>query len=112
MIIKKSGKTIFGAELNANERKAVEMEIRRELAEYTRKHKKELESIILWQLHVQLGFGHERLKKFYREFDQALDSLIKRYELSEDDDIWLATTQLKEYGIDVDELETQSKDFA
>lgn len=102
MIPKRSGKTIYGAELSAAERRAMEMEIRRQIAEYTRKHKKELVALVLWQLHTQLGFGHERLKRFRDGFDPAVEELIKRYELSETDDVWLCTHQLQEYGFDID----------
>lgn len=107
MFFKKSGKTIFGVELNTAEEKALEMEVRRELAEYDRKHKLELISVILWQLHIQLGLGPQRLKEFYDNFDPALEALISRYELEETDDIWLCTHKLKEYGIDVEKWEDQ-----
>lgn len=103
MVVKKTGKTIFGAVLTPAEQKAMEMEIRRQLAEYTRKHRKELLSLVLWQLHVQLGFGHDRLKRFYEEFDPAIQELIKRYEMTDADADWLCTHKLEEYGIYLDE---------
>ena len=57
MHIKKSGGKIFGADLTAAERKAMNMEIQRQLAEYTRKHRLELDAMILWVLHAQYGWG-------------------------------------------------------
>ncbi len=45
-----------------NEQKAMYMEIQRQLAEYDKKHTDELESMILWVLHEEFGFGSKRLK--------------------------------------------------
>ena len=50
MTVKKSGKTIYGAELTAAERKALDMEARRALAEHTRKHELEIEAMIMRQV--------------------------------------------------------------
>ena len=44
MQVKKSNGTIFGAKLTTAERKALDMEIRRQFAEYTRKYELEIES--------------------------------------------------------------------
>lgn len=105
MIVKKSGKYIYGAELSAAEKKAMDIEIRRQLAEYTKKHEQEVSAIILWELHTQLGFGHDRLKKFYDNFRPALDDLIKRYEMEDGDEAWLCTQKLKDYGFDILKIE-------
>lgn len=102
MVVKKAGKTIYGAELTSAEKKALDIEIRKELAEYYRKDRIELVSLILWQLHIQLGFGPTRLKRFFDNFDPALDELTERYELTTDEVRWLCTEQLKEYGIDIE----------
>lgn len=103
MFIKRSGKTIFGAEFTPAEQKAINMEIQRQYAEYVRKHKKELVALFLWQLRVQLGFGRYRLRNFYNNVDRAMDDMIKRYELDDSDDVWLCTHQLEEYGVNLDE---------
>ena len=49
MRVKKSGGKIFGADLTVAERKALNMEIKRQMAEYDRKHKNELEAMVLWR---------------------------------------------------------------
>lgn len=61
MVVKKAGGKIYGAVLTAAEKKAMNMEIERQLAEYTRKHEVELNAMILYVLHEQLGFGEQRL---------------------------------------------------
>ena len=103
MIVKRSGKTIFGAVLTPAEQKAMDIEIRRQLAEYTRRYRKELIALILWQLHTQLGFGHTRLRRFYDKFVPEIEAMIKRYEMTEADADWLCTHKLEEYGIVLDE---------
>ena len=95
---------IFGAELTAAERKALDMEIKRQLAEYDTKHKNELQALILWQLHEQLGFGAVRLRRFYDNFDREMDALINRYELDESDNVWICTEKLKEIGVDIERM--------
>lgn len=104
MKIKRSGRMIFGAELTAAERKALDMEIKRQLAEYDTKHKNELQALILWQLHEQLGFGAVRLRRFYDNFDREMDALINRYELDESDNVWICTEKLKEIGVDIERM--------
>ena len=91
MNIKKSGGKIFGAQLTSAEKKALDMEIKRQIAEYDKKHKLELQALILWELHEQLGFGVKRLKDFYNKFDISIDEMIERYHLEDDDRLWLCT---------------------
>lgn len=102
MQVLKSGKHIIGAKLTAAERKALDMEARRQLAEYTRKHELEIEALVIWQLRQITGWGETRLKRFYDEFDIALDKMIEYYEMGEDDAQWLCTKKLKDEGIDLE----------
>lgn len=62
MIVKKSGKHIYGADLSAAEKKAMDIEIRRQLAEYTKKHEQEVSAIILWSFTLSLGLGMTGLR--------------------------------------------------
>lgn len=50
MVVKKAGGKIYGAVLTSAEKKAMNMEIERQLAEYTRKHEVELNAMILYSL--------------------------------------------------------------
>lgn len=101
MRIKKACGKIYGAELTASERKAMNMEIQRQLAEYTEKHRLEVDALILWVLHAQLGWGEKRLRRFYDGVDGEIRALVKRYEMDEDDDVWLCTKMLERLGIDI-----------
>ena len=73
MKVKKAGKRVFGAVMSAAEKKAMDMEIQRQLAEYDRKHIREIDALVLWELREQLGFGNKRLKKFYDNFSRGMD---------------------------------------
>lgn len=93
---------MFGASLSAAEKKAMDLEIQRELAEYDRKHLAEMDAIILWVLHEQFGFGPKRLRRYYDSFWTATRGLLKRYEMEQDNDIWLCTQMLKRIGVDIE----------
>ena len=94
---------MYGANLTAAEKKAMDLEIQRQFAEYLSKSENEISAIILWELHEQFGFGPKRLKYFYIHFGKSVKELIARYELENSDDIWLCTRKLKEIGVDLDE---------
>lgn len=102
MRVKKYKGSVFGADLTAAEKKAMNMEIQRQLVEYERKHTIELEAIILWVLHEQLGFGEKRLRRFHDGFTPEVEALLKRYEMDDSDDAWLCTRKLKDMGIDIE----------
>lgn len=93
MQVKKAGGKVYGAVLTAAEKKAMDLEIQRELAEYDRKHIAEIDATILWVLHEQFGFGAQRL----------------RYEMEDQDDIWLCTQMLKRIGVDVEAWHKESE---
>lgn len=101
MLVKKSGGKVFGASLTATEKKAMEMEINRQIAESDRKHMNEIDALVLWQLKEQLGFGQKRLRRFYDGFAPALLELIEHYEMP-DAPAWLCMEMLKQIGVDVE----------
>lgn len=107
MRIKKFGGKVFGADLSANERKAMNMEIQRQLAEYTEKHRLEMDAMILWVLHAQFGWGPTRLRRFYDQFGKELDALLERYEMGEEDRAWLCTYMLKRNGVDIEKWDRE-----
>lgn len=89
--------------MSAAEKKAMNMEIRRQLAEYDQKRLVEIDAMILWVLHEQFGFGPKRLRQYYDAFHKSIDGLIDRYQMDSEDDIWLCTQMLKRIGVDVEE---------
>lgn len=104
MIPKKSRGRVFGASLTAAEQKAMDIEIKRQLAEYDKKNSMEIDALILWLLHKEFGFGKVRLRRVHDRFNEALDQLLKRYEMDDKDGPWLCSFKLKEeLGIDLEE---------
>jgi len=87
------------------------MEIQRQLAEYDRKHAMEIDALVLWVLHTQLGWGVKRLKRFYDSFSDEIDALVDRYQMDKEDDIWLCTYKLKECGVDLEVWNGREKEM-
>lgn len=96
---------VFGAALSPIEKRAMEIEIQKQLAEYDRKNILEIDAIVLWVLHETFGFGEKRLKKFFDNFIPAINDLVKRYEMGQADEAWLCTCKLKQCGIDISKWE-------
>ena len=112
MLVKKSGGKVYGAVFTAAERKAMNMEIHRQFAEISRSHSIEIDSIILWLLHEEFGFGEKRLRRFYDLFRPSVEDLADRYELCandlKDDMAWICTHKLKDIGIDLEQWEKEN----
>lgn len=103
MHVKKHGGRVYGADLTKEERKAMDIEIKKQLAEYDRKHAIEMDALVLWILHDKFGFGRKRLRRFYDEFAGIIKELIEWYAMDDTDAVWLCTQKLKDRGIDLEE---------
>lgn len=101
MRIKKNKGRAYGIDLTLSEKRAMEAEIKRQLAEYNKKNSLEIEALILWELHENFNFGPKRLKKFHDHFAEDISALVERYNMSDSDDVWLCTRKLKDAGIDI-----------
>lgn len=101
MYVKKTDGKVFGAGLTKTEQKALDMEIRRQLAEYDQKHTAEVDAMVLYVLMTQFGFGETRLRRFHDAFMVATDELLTHYEMEDCDLPWLCTQKLKDRGIDI-----------
>lgn len=101
MRVKKAGGKVFGAVLTATERKAMEMEINRQIAEADRRYADDIDAMVLYTLHVHLGFGKKRLRKFHDAFFAEHDRLIQYYQMP-DDYTWLCKEMLKRIGVDIE----------
>ena len=82
MKIKKAGGKVFGAVMTSAEKKAMEIEINRQLVEADRRSTDDIDAMVLYTLHVHLGFGKKRLRKFYDAFSAEHDRLIQYYQMS------------------------------
>ena len=79
-------------------------EIKKQILEHDRAFDLEYESIILYTLHTEFGFGAKRLRRFWEARDKAHEEMRERYEFEEHSErAWLARRKLKdELGIDIE----------
>lgn len=90
--------------MSSNQKRAMQAEIQRQLAEYDEQHFEEIDAAVLLVLNQEFGFGPKRLKQFYDAFSREMRSLTARYELDDRDALWLCKKKLKDYtGIDISE---------
>lgn len=101
MTVKKSNGKIYGANFTAAERKAMELEIQRQIVEYNDKNATEISAmVLLYILHTEFGFGKKRLRDFFNKFTREIEALGERY-LMMDNLPFLCVYKLKQAGIDV-----------
>ena len=114
MRVKKTGGKVYGATLTDAEKKAINMEIKRQLAEMVKNNMEEVDATVLYVLMTEFGFGKKRLRRFHDIFCEQITALVNRYEMDSDDDVWLCTEMLKRRGIDINqwnkELESKNKE--
>lgn len=99
------------AEKSAKERAtaAAIHEIDRQILEHDEAYSLDIDAMVLWTLHVYLGFGKKRLERFYRDM---LKEHIHMREVYEMDDTYPERYKLKELcNVDVEALLRTGKDF-
>lgn len=73
MIVKKAGGKVYGATFTAAERKAMDMEINRQIIEADKRYTDDIDAMILYTLAVHLGFGPRRgSDAFMRPLPQSM----------------------------------------
>lgn len=102
MLVKKAGGKVYGATFTVAERKAMEMEINRQIIEADKRYTDDIDAMVLYTLSVHLGFGPKRLRKFYEAFAAEHDRLVQHYEMPEEYP-WLCKEMLKKIGVDVEQ---------
>lgn len=87
-------------------KKAMVREINRQILEQQNKFIEDIDAMILWTLHIELGFGKKRLKRFYNAVIRNYREMCKFYEM---DDTYPAEYKLREIGVDLDELRKENE---
>lgn len=77
-----------------------QVEVRKEMKAHLKKRAEEIGAMTLLVLHNEFGFGEERLKRFWLAYDKQIDELLNRYDLSEEDAVWICKQKLLDMGID------------
>lgn len=109
MRVKQYKGKVFGADLTAKERLAMNIEINRQIVEADRKYTNDIDAMVLYTLHVHLGFGKKRLRRFWEAFQQEHKALVEYYQMP-DDGAWLCQRKLKDIGVDVEEWNKEVDD--
>ena len=95
---------VFGAELTAAEKKAMNIEINRQLVEREKQYAADIDAMVLYTLMAHYGWKKKRLKRFWKAFIAEHKALREFYQMDEPgDNEWLAHRMLKEIGVDIDE---------
>ena len=85
--------------------KALHGAIKQEISHSVDKLKVNIEAIVLWQIHEQLGYGVKRLEAFLEGFRPALQELNDFYGLDNAEETECACVHnLKSIGFDTDKL--------
>lgn len=108
MKVKQYNGRVFGASLSAKERAAMRLEIGRQITEANRTYVNNVDAMVLWTLHIHLGFGKKRLRRFWEAFRTVHDELTDYYQMPNDDP-WLCMTLLKRIGVDVEKWNGEEK---
>lgn len=93
--------------LTNRERDALQQEIDRQMVENVTRLSGDLTALVLWQLHTQLGFGKERLMRFYEAFAPAIQAMQDHYsaETADETNFVLRYKLKQQCGIDVNDLD-------
>ena len=96
----------FVPRLSNRERKEIEREVRFQTANNVKNLSLNLQAIVLWNLHEQLGFGQKRLIEFQRSFLPLIKQLQDFYmaEDAEETEFILLYKLKNEVGVDVSQL--------
>ena len=99
-------KAYLQPKIPSNVRKALQQEVNRQTGENVRKLSLNIQALVLWSLHKQLGFGKKRLLRFQNAFLPLIDELQEFYQTDDADETeFVCLYKLKnEVGIDVEEL--------
>jgi hypothetical protein len=84
-------------------------EINRQILAMDAKYTNDFDAMVLYTLHVHLGFGKKRLRRFYDAFITEHQRLRQHYEMPEDDVPWLCDHILKQIGVDVKQWNEECK---
>ena len=111
MIPKSYKGKVFGAELTAAERKAMNIEITRQIIERDKKYQADIDALILYVLMSHYGWKKTRLKRFWKAFVAEHKKLREFFEMDQQGDSeWLAHRMLREIGVDIHQWYKEEQD--
>ena len=106
MLFHKCHGQIFKVELNRQEQKALDAEIRRQLIEQHSELEDDEAYMVMRILHNEFGFGPTRLKRFYEAFIVGNNALVKHYEM-QDAGAYIARKEMNAIGCDIEKWNSE-----
>ena len=101
---------VFGAELTAAEKKAMAIEINRQLLEKDEQYAVDIDALVLYTLMSHYGWKRKRLKAFWEAFTAEHKALREFYQMEDPgDNEWLAHRKLQDIGVDIREWYKESQ---
>lgn len=101
---------VFGVELTAAEKKAMDIEINRQLIERDKQYAEDIDAMVLYTLMTHYGWGKKRLKGFWNAFLASHNALREFYQMdAPGENEWLAHRKLREKGVDVHQWYEEDK---
>lgn len=91
---------VFGAELTTAERKAMNIEINRQIAERDAQYAADIDAMVLYTLMAHYGWKRKRLRRFWNAFVAEHKALREHYQTGEDT-AYMANEILKNIGVDI-----------
>lgn len=101
MEVIKSAGHIIGGRMTVAEKKALDIEAQKAMAEYMKSVEVDVDSLVLWHLMSRYGWTVEQLRDFYDTFHPEYNKLADHYDMCMADQSFLATRLLKESGVDI-----------
>lgn len=102
MTLKTHKGKVFGAKLTAAEKRAMNLEISRQILELDEQSTVDFDAMVLYTLMAYYGWKKKRLRKFWNAFVAEHKALREFYQMEGvGDNGWLAHHKLKEIGVDV-----------
>ena len=110
MQVRKHNGKIVGMGMTSAERKAMQIELRKELAEIDRKYAADIDALMLYVLASRYGWRKKRLLEIWHAFAEEHKNLCEYYQMDgSGDSEWLAHRELAKIGVDV--LKWEQGDF-
>ena len=101
----------YGAELTAAERRAMNIEINRQIAVKDEQYQENLDALILYVLMVKRGWKKKRLHDFWKDFIAVHKELRDFYQMDKAGDAeWFCHRELKKIGVDVHQWYEEEKE--
>lgn len=106
MQVKKYKGKVFGMSMTADERKAMQIELRKEIADIDRKYAADIDALMLYVLASRYGWRKKRLLDIWRAFAEEHQKLCEYYQMDDPGDSeYLAHHELSKIGVDVHKWE-------